>query len=64
MREYPEQHDQGIITLENIPEKPFIKGDLGIQVSPSGKVWICIDGVCLLRFAPMSNLVHYLREGE
>lgn len=52
MKEYPEQHAEGIISIEKIPDSKLIKGDLGIQISKDGRVWICIDGIAFLRFRP------------
>jgi len=52
MKEYSETHQRGFITLENIPKETSINGDLGIQIAEDGRVWICIDGIALLRFKP------------
>lgn len=51
-KEYPELHSQGVISIENLPKERMIKGDLGIQIAPDGRVWICIDGIAFLRFKP------------
>ena len=51
-KEYPEMHSKGIISIENIPKEKIINGDLGIQISKNGRVWICIDGIAFLRFNP------------
>ena len=50
MKEYPETHQTGFISIENIPDKKAIIGDLGIQISKDGRIWVCVDGVALLRF--------------
>lgn len=65
MKEYPEAHQQGTISLENLPRemglvfgpngKPFMKGDFGIQIAKDGRVWVCINGVSFLRFSPHPN---------
>ncbi len=52
MKEYPETHWHGIISIENLPEERMIKGDLGIQIAKDGRVWVCINGVAFLRFNP------------
>lgn len=63
MKELKETHQQGIISVENIPNgissfilgqggTPYFKGDFGIQVAKDGRVWICIDGIAFLRFKP------------
>ena len=53
-KEMNETHSQGIISIENIPDEKLIKsGDLGIQISDDGRVWICINGLAFLRFRPL-----------
>ena len=52
-KEYPATHQQGIISIENMPEGLVIEGDLGIQIARDGRVWVCINGVAFLRFKPM-----------
>lgn len=57
-KDYNLTHSHGHISIENLP-KDFNKiGDLGIQIE-MGKVWICINGVALLRFNP--NVKKYQR---
>jgi len=57
MKYYPETHQHGIISIENLPENNYMIGDLGIQIAADGRIWICIDGAAFLRFKPhMSNL--------
>jgi len=52
MKEYSETHQQGIISIENMPEKMVFKGDFGVQIANDGRVWICINGVAFIRFKP------------
>ena len=58
MKELPETHQVGFITMENFPiHSDFItnhklKGDLGIQIAKDGRIWICINGIAFLRFHP------------
>lgn len=52
LKEYPELHSKGIISIENLPKERMIKGDLGIQIAPDGRLWICIDGIAFIRFKP------------
>ncbi len=52
MKEYPEKHQQGIISIEKKFPIGVIKGDLGIQIAPDGRIWVCIDGIAFLRFRP------------
>jgi phage FluMu protein Com len=53
--ELPETHMQGNITLENLPATSALVGDLGIQIAGDGRVWICVNGIALLRFSPHPN---------
>lgn len=51
-----EVHQKGNIFIETVPEgKLLINSDLGIQIAPDGRVWICIDGVAFLRFSPYKD---------
>jgi len=60
VKEYKETHQQGLISIENLPwdpEKPVkvIKGDFGIQIAADGRVWVCINGVAFIRFKPLTK---------
>lgn len=52
MKDYPETHQQGIISVENMPDKNYFEGDLGVQISKDGRIWVCINGVAFIRFKP------------
>jgi len=52
MKEYPEKHQYGIISLENVPVERMIEGDLGVQIAEDGRVWVCINGAAFIRFHP------------
>jgi len=52
MRDYPETHQRGVISIENIPDKKHFQGDLGIQITKDGRIWMCIDGIAFVRFKP------------
>jgi hypothetical protein len=56
MKEYPETHQVGSITIDKIPRSLRIKGDLGIQIAEDGRVWICINGESFMRFRPENQL--------
>jgi hypothetical protein len=51
----PETHQQGMLSIENID---VLKGqvlmdcDFGLQTHDDGRVWVCVNGVALLRFKP------------
>ena len=60
MKEYPETHQKGTISLENMPEefksgRGFMQGDFGIQIAGDGRAWVCIDGIAFIRFKPHPN---------
>ena len=60
IKEYPEFHQQGIISIENKDmilsrENDFtemVHGDFGIQIARDGRVWVCINGMAFIRFKP------------
>ena len=61
----PEVHCKGMVIVENLDMIKEMTStldslrntDLGIQISDDGRVWICVNGVALLRFKPNNNLV-------
>lgn len=53
---YDETHFQGMISFEQDIKQGSIKGDIGVQISKDGRVWICVDGQALIRFLPKSRL--------
>lgn len=55
IKEYPETHQTGLITIEKRLKKGGIVGDFGIQIAMDGRIWICIDGVAAIRFKPFKN---------
>lgn len=63
-KEYKEAHQQGIITLENVPTERLIEGDLGIQIAKDGRVWVCINGVAFIRFKPQDTKTEKTRGGK
>jgi len=52
---YPETHQFGRISIENLPDSNFLEGDLGIQISEDGRVWVCINGIAFIRFKPLKK---------
>ena len=64
MKDYPETHQKGLITIEQIPEKSLI-GNFGIQIARDGRIWICIDGVATIRFKPLSKeAIEFMKKEE
>ena len=55
--EITEFHQQGMLEIGNLE---FIKQscpnfqdvDVGLQVSFDGRIWLCVDGIALIRFKP------------
>lgn len=64
IEEVKEFHQQGYLTLENFKrlfptnghsfERSF-EGDVGLQVSDDGRIWLCLDGIAFIRFTPHPN---------
>ncbi len=52
---YKETHQQGNISVEKDLSIGHIDGDFGVQISSDGRVWICIDGLSVIRFNPRTN---------
>lgn len=60
--EMEEMHCEGHISIETIPQLSVGQGDLGIQISHDGRVWLCINGIAFLRFKP--KFVPQIKETE
>lgn len=54
IKEYPETHQQGLITIEQNLKTGSLEGDLGIQIAKDGRIWICINGISAIRFKPLN----------
>lgn len=55
MKQIPETHQQGMLTVENdeaVRSLDQMDCDFGLQVHTDGRVWICINGVAWIRFKP------------
>ena len=55
--EYPETHTAGNVQLLNLDEVRAMlsanqTNDFGLQVAHDGRVWVCINGMALIRFKP------------
>ena len=58
IREFPETHQHGRLTVENLEHLNSLNlRDIifGLQVSKDGRVWVCVNGVALLRFTPQRD---------
>lgn len=57
IKDYPETHQQGHISIENKEiifggKVDFLNADFGIQIAKDGRVWICINSIAFIRFKP------------
>lgn len=64
IQQYEETHQSGCIILENLDmireltesksltDTSHILGDIGIQISGDGKIWVCINSIAFIRFKP------------
>lgn len=50
-----ETHQDGVISIEQNIEIGAVHGDLGIQIASDGRIWVCLNGKALIRFAPNSR---------
>lgn len=56
IRGYPEKHLHGHISIENKDQLLGIThGDFGVQIAEDGRVWICFNGIAVIRFSPHPN---------
>lgn len=55
--EYPETHQCGHLSIENMPSISEINGecDLGIHIANDGRIWVCINGIAFIRFKPVNE---------
>lgn len=54
----PETHMDGIIEITDTADgTPLRKtlGDIGILIAEDGRIWVCVNGVALLRFKPFKS---------
>lgn len=52
MKPYEETHQDGYLSIEQDLLTGLKECDFGIQIAKDGRVWVCIDGIALLRFRP------------
>ena len=63
MKDYPETHQKGYLSVESTTESGECN-DFGIQIAEDGRVWICVDGMALLRFRPIMKEKAIKESGE
>lgn len=50
---YGPVYQSGYLSMEmEFPYPGVTKGEVGVQVSEDGRIWVCLDGQALLRFVP------------
>lgn len=49
-------YQDGHLSIESDPDFTGKNVNLGVQVAPDGRVWLCIDGVAWARFKPRPNV--------
>jgi len=52
IKSYPEIQQTGYLSIEQDLHQGGKKCVFGVQVAEDGRVWICVDGISLLRFRP------------
>lgn len=55
MKEIKEFHQQGRVSIDNvamIEEMDLSNADVGLQVAKDGRIWLCVNGIALIRFTP------------
>jgi hypothetical protein len=50
--EYPQTTQSGYISVEEDMRAGMLKGEFGFQVADDGRVWICVNGISVIRFKP------------
>ena len=56
MKEYPETHQTGYLSVEQIIPTNLKECDFGIQIAKDGRVWVCVNGMAFLRFKPSQRI--------
>jgi len=65
MKAYPETQQKGLITIENDLRTGGLIGDFGIQIAKDGRIWICMNGVSVIRFKPLDEeMIELLKKGD
>lgn len=63
MKEQPEAHESGHVSIENyelhkeaMERGDFLNADFGLQISVDGRVWVCVNGISFIRFKPKRKM--------
>ena len=55
INEVPEFHQVGMVDILNLAEvqaEDLQEADCGLQVHRDGRIWLCVNGLALIRFKP------------
>lgn len=47
-----ENRDEVVAMLQNAAEREDRTVDVGLQVAPDGRIWLCVEGTAFIRFKP------------
>jgi hypothetical protein len=53
MKEYPETHQIGFLSIEKDLKAGGQMAGVGIQIAEDGRIWLCVNGEALIRFRPL-----------
>ena len=56
MKEVKEVHQQGRLSIDNVEVIKMMNlsnVDVGLQMSKDGRIWVCVNGMALVRFTPL-----------
>lgn len=60
---YDETHQAGYLSVEQDLKRGIKECHVGVQIAEDGRIWICVNGVALLRFKPASEkFMKYMRQ--
>ena len=54
---YPETHQEGILSIEKAFSTGMHSCDVGIQIAPDGRIWLCVNGEAYIRFKPRKDKI-------
>lgn len=56
---YPETHQEGILSIHKaFSTNQELHCDLGVQIAPDGRIWLCTNGEAYIRFKPISKATY------
>jgi hypothetical protein len=61
VKPYDLSYINGIISIEKELKPKLFKGSIGLQVSRSGKIWLCIDRQAVIRVSPETKAQQFMK---